>query len=410
MKTNSTRYVLLKTFIALTVVCFSMPLTAQDQDVIYLVDETPVKGKVVEVTGKRVKYKKESGQIRSYEAEQVIMLFNEAGSFLIFPPLQLTPEIANNFINSDSRPTFDMLITLNKQVIPGIIISANENEVMYQDAHQQKGERSIGKDVLALIIFKNGQHELLVSPSQASEILYATKDSIAYLNTRAITQQNEEKTVSSPQNALKHESANASSEEAAGAGTQRKTEVLPKTKGKQPASAELAISQQELIRLHSVALRKIQELTNYIKILSDVQTDRLMVKQTIDLACALFVDEDARVEVANAQTGVKNKYKIKDYLNRLTMRTGQFEKIDIDYANIYYASDLVKNPDGNYHRQIEYMQTCKGFSNGNIIYGDLLKQKTVVTQKNIAKKDALSNQQLWDIFLSDIGVVEAQKF
>src|SRR5687767_82111 len=69
------------------------------QDVIYMVDETAMKGVITEITGKKVKYTSESGQARTTDAEEVLMIFNDAGRFVLAPLGKLAGPAAQAFIN-----------------------------------------------------------------------------------------------------------------------------------------------------------------------------------------------------------------------------------------------------------------------------------------------------------------------
>lgn len=456
MEKEPKRYYVWTCLASCLIVWLTLPSKAQDTDVIYLVDETLVKGNLVEISTKKIKYTNDSKQVRSYDAEEVIMLVNRAGNYIVFP-LQAAGTMPDEFMKATSKPPIDYLITLEKKVIPAYIMAMSENEVMYEDAGQPKGERSIGKEMIAAIIYTSGKHELLVSPSQASEILAGVQSQIKTFNSQSFvrktadtqpkadtvntanvetatptTQTTTPKAepassteaappVVNPANPIAQDkpvnaaqaSASNKKETANSAAVEAKNEVKSepaKAETKPAEKVNIEISEEEFKRLRGVALRKVTDLTEYIKIISDVNTDREKAKTTIDMACALFADEDARIEVSNIKTGAKNKYKIRDYLTRLSYKTSKYDKIDIDYANINYAKEFKQREDGNYYGEIEFMQTFKGFSNNKVIYGDITKRKAIVIQKLYDKYKDGTSQKLWDVFLSDIGVVETQKF
>jgi hypothetical protein len=127
------------------------------------------------------------------------------------------------------------------------------------------------------------------------------------------------------------------------------------------------------------------------------------------MACGLFLNEDARVEVSNIRTGGKNKYKIRDYLNRLLIKSGQYDKVQIEYANINYASKFKKGPDGNYYGSVTFVQKFEGFVDGNLVYADKTKRNMTIVLKHYEKAVNGENVSGWDVYLDDIGVVETRK-
>ena len=127
------------------------------------------------------------------------------------------------------------------------------------------------------------------------------------------------------------------------------------------------------------------------------------------MACNLFSSEDSRVEVSNTNSAIKNKYKVREYLNRLQFKAGQFDKIIIEYADINYASDFKKGTDGNYYATVTFVQKFIGFVDGNIAYGDITKRNLTIVVKSFEKVVNGEAQQAWDVYLADMGVVQTLK-
>jgi hypothetical protein len=150
------------------------------------------------------------------------------------------------------------------------------------------------------------------------------------------------------------------------------------------------------------ALQKTEEFSNYLQIITAVNTTRERAAKSIDMACGLFSNEDSR-------TGTKNKYKVRDYLSRLQFKSGQYDKIIIEYADINYASDFKKGVDGNYYASVTFVQKFRGFVDGNMAYGDITKRNLTIVVKSFEKVVNGEAQQAWDVFLADLGVVETRK-
>lgn len=157
------------------------------------------------------------------------------------------------------------------------------------------------------------------------------------------------------------------------------------------------------------ALQKTGEFSNYLQIITAVNTTRERGAKSINMACSLFSTEDSRVEVSNTKSTVKNKYKIRDYLNRLQFKSGQYDKIIIEYADINYASDFKKGTDGNYYAIVSFVQKFMGFIDGTVAYGDITKRNLTIVVKAYEKVVDGEAQQAWDVFLADLGVVETKK-
>jgi hypothetical protein len=157
------------------------------------------------------------------------------------------------------------------------------------------------------------------------------------------------------------------------------------------------------------ALQKTAEFSNYLQIITAVNSTRERSAKSINLACALFSTEDSRVEVSNTRTAVKNKYKVREYLNRLQFKSGQYDKIIIEYADINYASDFKKGTDGNYYASVTFVQKFRGFVDGNVVYGDITKRNLTIVVKAFERTVNGEAQQAWDVYLADLGVVETKK-
>lgn len=157
------------------------------------------------------------------------------------------------------------------------------------------------------------------------------------------------------------------------------------------------------------ALQKTGQFSNYLQIITAVNTSKESAAKSINMACNLFSSEDSRVEVSNTNSAIKNKYKVREYLNRLQFKAGQFDKIIIEYADINYASDFKKGTDGNYYATVTFVQKFIGFVDGNIAYGDITKRNLTIVVKSFEKVVNGEAQQAWDVYLADMGVVQTLK-
>ncbi len=150
------------------------------------------------------------------------------------------------------------------------------------------------------------------------------------------------------------------------------------------------------------ALQKTKDFSEYISIISNKKSHPTDINSAIDQSCDLFLNEEKSVEVSKVGSDDKNYYKIREYLNRLKLL--QYQKIEIEWSDIYYVSDLKEGPDGNYFGTISISQRFTGFIDGNIAYTD----KTVKHIEVVLKKPSYDvggvKKEYWEVLLSDIGV------
>jgi len=157
------------------------------------------------------------------------------------------------------------------------------------------------------------------------------------------------------------------------------------------------------------AAKETTELDDYIHLIIDNKTSRDEAYKSIDQACLLFSSEEDRVEVSSLNTNEKNKYTIRDYLNRLQQHAGHYDAIKIDYAIVSYASHFKKGTDGNWHGVITLQQTFRGYVDGQVVYSDVTKKNVEIVAKRYDKETPNGTVAIWDVFLGDVGVVQTRR-
>lgn len=156
------------------------------------------------------------------------------------------------------------------------------------------------------------------------------------------------------------------------------------------------------------ALKKVEDLGFMLNIISDKETDPLDANTAIDNAAKLFINEEATVQISNVRdTTYRNKFKIREYLKRV--KALKYDKVEIEWTSIQYVSDLRLGDDGNYHGVITYEQIFTGIKDGIIIYKDLTRKDTLVVVKPQMLEVAGSTFNCWEVFLSDIQVIQTFK-
>ena len=154
----------------------------------------------------------------------------------------------------------------------------------------------------------------------------------------------------------------------------------------------------------SLALEKVRDLSKYIKLIGSKDTPWCEANRVIERAEELFAP-DAEIGVSSLTTNEVKYFKIRQYLERL-MRLN-YDKVEIDWYNIEYVSDLQRQPDGTYVGVITIFQTFKGYDKeGRLVYQDTTKKDITVYVKR--KETQIGGRLIgfWDVLLGDMRVKE----
>jgi hypothetical protein len=163
------------------------------------------------------------------------------------------------------------------------------------------------------------------------------------------------------------------------------------------------LSALEIQDFEEKVLSQTEDLGQYLKIIAGKNSSYQDIKTAIDLACGLFVNENARVEVSSGKKQAIASYKIREYLERLKLL--HYDQVEIQWYEIGYVSQLRQDPDGRYYGTVTISQRFKGISDGKPVYEDITtKHIQVVLERLELDKD--KKEHYWDVRLGDISVVE----
>jgi hypothetical protein len=425
----------------LVVVFILVKLNLFAQDNIYLTDGNMVMGKITQVSGKKIKFKNlanPSSHLFSRNIDEIQVAFNADGDYMVFGLSRtITDEEKDVFINPPSRSRLaDVIVDVQGKIEAVNIVDEGESEITVTN----KDGRTVRllKSNLVFLIRRNGTHQIFTKIDQAYPFLAYNKTKVNELkykpiaNTDAYTNSTNETVaaVVPPLNNTDNTLQNVNSvgrHDDNGYGNSQPTargNITPITDGPttpsvnesstpQPAAnvKESAILTPDMALFGKKAFLKTREFTNYLQIITSANTDRDAAFKSINQACDLFLNQgaDVRVEVSNVNTEVKVKHKVRDYLSRLMLKSGQFDKVNVEYADINYASEFKKGLDGNYYATITFVQKFQGFTDGNLTYGDITKRSMTIVIKHYEKQVNGESVSGWDLYLGDIGVVETKK-
>lgn len=174
------------------------------------------------------------------------------------------------------------------------------------------------------------------------------------------------------------------------------------------ASAALAqpeISPERKQAIDSLALEKVKDLGKYISIIGNKDTPFSEANRVIDRALELFA-EGSQMGVSSLNSKDINYYGIREYFQRLMALN--YDRITIEWFNIQYISDLVRQPDGRYVGVITIYQRFTGESDDGLKYVDMTKKDITVY---VERKQTQIHGRIigfWDVLLGDIRVTETR--
>ena len=168
------------------------------------------------------------------------------------------------------------------------------------------------------------------------------------------------------------------------------------------AQDELSFERKQAI--DSLALEKVRDLSKYIKIAGSKDTPFSEANRVIDRAEELFMS-DAEIGVSSLSSNQITYYRVRKYLEHL-MRLN-YDRVEIEWYNIEYVSDLQRQPDGTYVGVITIFQTFRGYDKeGNLTYKDTTKKDITVYVKRKETQIGGRTIGFWDVLLGDMRVKE----
>ena len=165
---------------------------------------------------------------------------------------------------------------------------------------------------------------------------------------------------------------------------------------------ELSFERKQAI--DSLALEKVRDLSKYIKIVGSKETAWSEANRVIDRAEELFMS-NAEIGVSSIASNKIKYFKVRPYFEHL-MRLN-YDRVEIEWYNIEYVSDLQRQPDGTYVGVITIFQTFRGYDKeGKLTYKDTTKKDITVYVKR--KETQIGGRMIgfWDVLLGDMRVKE----
>ncbi|SNS58672.1 hypothetical protein SAMN05421640_0771 [Ekhidna lutea] len=155
--------------------------------------------------------------------------------------------------------------------------------------------------------------------------------------------------------------------------------------------------------IDSLALEKVKDLSKYISIIGNKETQFSESQRVMDRAEELF-SPGSEMGVSSLNREEISYYKVREYFERLMALN--YDKVTIKWYDIHYVSDLEQQPDGTYVGVITIYQRFEGSSNDGMTYKDTTKKDITIYVKKKETQIAGRIIEFWDVLLGDIRVTE----
>jgi hypothetical protein len=375
-----------KIFTTLSVLCLATWCFGQQaNDIIYKKNGTNEKCEIVKIDDTKIKFRipeNIDGPLYNVLRRDVALVVKGNGEFLL-------PESSASFSHG-SDTNYDKIITADGRVIAATDLDLQNDVVTYQDPFAA-AKAQIKKSDISVVFLKDGKHMMLADPSKTAQLLAQLSTKIAFVEQPK--KSGELEPVQPPQ--PDHSKAVVPEKPVVTPGPTPVTNVANK--------AEKNIDHEAFSKK---ALKKTEDFSMYLKLITDKGTDYQDVNDAIDLATALFINEEARVEVSTVNNPKKASFKIRDYLMKLKLL--KYDKVEITWADISYVSNFRLAPDGNYYATVSIQQTFKGFNENKVAYTDITEKYMEIVLKSYKKEVDGKIDDYWDVLLSDVGVINTR--
>lgn len=337
------------------------------EDVLYLKNNDKKIGRVREIGASKVEIELDAeGNSKKFEKAELELILFGNGSYLTFP---------NDYRGvegpAENRHSEDWILTKDQNIIACKIDNGNTDPIQVSlSGSADKRRFEVPKVQLTAILFANGGKQFLGNPaSTIASILKkeSFKPAADFLSA--------------------YEVKNTSSAED------------KKFEGK------LEIDQSSKEQMQQRGLQKTKDLGKYLNLIANRATEASDAAKAVDQAVALFLSDSSQVETKRPNGDRRQEY-IRNYLTRLRML--KYSKVEIEWSDIAYVSNLRKAPDGNYYGVISIQQKFTGFMDNKPVFADITRKNIEIVLKTYRKEVDGQTLDLWDVFLNNIGISDSK--
>lgn len=381
------KYILILSTLFLILVV--LPFVCHAQDRVYTTDGSFQEGLITRVDNTIIEYKLTSGNSeinQRIQSLQVLAIFFPNGQFEVYPFEEKEILAYQNLPNLK----YDVLMTAYGELIRGKINNVEGNKVNFFDLESSENIE-LAYNELLLGIYASGKHAMFRDPAQSLKLLKHLGKELKLL----VLDDSKNESPTSPTYQNKSENSEKPSE------MNPPAEVMAISKTHEDGTVDV-----DLEEFQDKAMQKIDDLSSFISIISNKSTYPDQANQAIELAVALFINEESMVEVSTVGYSQSIRRKIRDYLTRLKLL--KYDRVEIKWADLNYVSDFRLGPDGNYYGTVSLKQTFDGFLDERLVYSDVTEKQVEIVLKSFKKSVGGEEQIVWDVLLSDIGVLDTK--
>ncbi|MFT6972594.1 MAG: hypothetical protein ACJAXB_001000 [Candidatus Endobugula sp.] len=168
-------------------------------------------------------------------------------------------------------------------------------------------------------------------------------------------------------------------------------------------NAQTAVDPNREKAIDSLALEKVKDLGKYIAIIGNKDTPFSEANRVMDRAEELFAP-GSEMGVSSLASEEIKYYKVREYFQRLMALN--YDKVNIEWYDIQYISDLERQPDGRYVGVVTVYQKFQGTTGDQMSYKDTTKKDITIYVEKKKTQIAGRTIEFWDVILGDIRVSE----
>jgi len=163
-------------------------------------------------------------------------------------------------------------------------------------------------------------------------------------------------------------------------------------------SAELTETQLPGFKIR--AIEKLQDLSDYLEVISNKSYERSMRKQMMEQALALFTDKDAIVEMDEFPVDRARAYTIKRFLK--STLNNEYGLVKMKLSDIEFTDGFVRSEDGNYRGIIGYTQSVARAVADEISVDETTGKSATVIVMKVEKDFGGTSEMVWEVLIEEI--------
>jgi hypothetical protein len=355
-------------FLLILILLAIRPIHLVAQDYLYTKDNEVLNVKITEFNQKNIEFTIEgSTKVLSKNINEIALIINNRGRIILPEELESEDrELAiNEYLNGKKISSkYDLLVYKQPIEVIRCNISYESDEIVNFKTIKSGDSQTENKKNLLMILYVNGNHKLLTTPSDVTLSLLKKK--------------------------IQEKSDDGNSS------------IIPST-----PQQVIKLSESEMQSYSKKATLKVDGFSNFLNLIANKELSSEEKDKVIEQAVKLFTP-NATIQVsfrkADGTITVATR-KIEEYLKKLKL--SKYNSVRIEWSDIQYIGNLKQESDGNYYGIITGQQRFSGYTkNGKVSYSDIVKKDVKVMITTYKKTiDAIENQQ-WEVFLGNIGIVE----